>query len=153
MVGRNERQPIQQLVYTRLLWRLYLAASVALFAGCGPRSVAGGTPGRLRAGADVLAEIQVTIHRGTGASREIVGFGITADDGTFALRTPGARGPLRLPKGQYRITVESVGNPIQLPAELLDPQSTPWRLDWSPIDGSLELDLDAVLRLAPAPEK
>lgn len=87
-------------------WGLVFLLGICV--GCGAmKPVPGGTTGVVRTGADRLADIQVQVY--AAASTELLGTGVSTVDGTFALREPGARGPLWLPAGDYRITVESVG--------------------------------------------
>lgn len=113
----------------------------AITSGCGPRPVVGGTPGVLRSGGEVLAEVQVTLHRQEGTSWQYVGFADTTTDGSFELVTRGAAGPLVLPPGEYRATLESVGAPIQIPPVYTRPDSSPLAIRWSGSESKLELQL------------
>jgi hypothetical protein len=89
----------------------------------------------------MLAEVQVTLHRQEGSSWQYVGFADTTTDGTFELVTRGAAGPLVLPPGEYRATLESVGAPIQIPPVYTQPDSSPLAIRWSGNEGKLELQL------------
>ena len=109
--------------------------------GCGGvQPVPGGTTGTLRAGGEVLAEIQITIHQVEGGSFRPIGFGLTDRDGWFELVTNGAQGPLWLSPGDYRCTLESAGAPVEIPKEYAQAATTPLKVSWSA--GSSELDLD-----------
>jgi hypothetical protein len=121
--------------------RLFVVLLFTLvMAGCGGvQSVPGGTAGTLRAGDDVLAEIQVTIYQVDGVSSRPIGFGVTDRDGWFELVTSGARGPLWLSPGEYRCTLESAGAPLEIPKEYARAETTPLKVSWSA--GSSELDL------------
>ena len=65
--------------------------------------------GTLRAGSELLADIQVTMHQVDGGSLRRVGFGVTDRNGSFELVTNGAQGPLWLSPGEYCCTLESAG--------------------------------------------
>jgi hypothetical protein len=125
-----------------------LAVVILAAAGCGARPVEGGTPGVLRAGSEPLAEIQVTVHQSENeASRwEPIGFADTAADGTFRLLLRQATGPLQLPAGTYRFTLESVGSPIRIPKELTRADTTPLQVSWSGEEPVLTLDLPQKLQ-------
>lgn len=120
-----------------------LVLVTTLLIGCGgARHVAGGTPGTLHAGSMLLGDIQVTVHRVTGPTSEVVGMGITRADGRFELVQPGAKGPLHLAPGEYRMTVESVG-PVLLrfPMEYRSAEKTPLRVEWTVADSQLDLEV------------
>jgi hypothetical protein len=120
------------------VWALWLV----VLAGCGgPKPVTGGTPGMLTYRGKLPSDIRVTIHRVDGTASEPIGFGVTANDGTFQLVTNEARGPLRLSPGEYLCTLESVGSPIRIPREYTKPGSTPLKVSWSAADKSLDLDV------------
>jgi hypothetical protein len=87
------------------------------------------------------SDICVTIHRVNETASEPIGFGVTANDGTFQLVKNEALGPLWLPPGEYRCTLESVGSPIRIPREYTKSGSTPLKVSWSAADKSLELDV------------
>jgi hypothetical protein len=111
-------------------------------AGCGGvKPVTGGTIGTLRIGGELLSEIQVTVHEVEGTSMQAVGFGVTDRDGLFELVTNGAHGPLILPPGEYRFTLESAGAPVQIPKEYTQPDTTPLKVSWSGGDDDLNLDV------------
>ena len=123
--------------------QIALAACVALLSGCGTKPVTGGTPGVLTYRGKFVSDIRVIVHRAEGTSSEPIGFGVTANDGTFQLVTNEARGPLRLSPGDYRCTLESVGPPIQVPKEYTKADSTPLRVSWSAGNKSLDLEFPA----------
>ena len=120
-----------------------LAACVALLSGCGQRPDTGGTPGILTYHGKLPSDICVTVHRVEGSATEPIGFGVTANDGTFHLVTNAARGPLRLSPGEYRCTLESAGSPIRISKEYTKANSTPLKISWSADDTSLDLDVPA----------
>ncbi len=119
-----------------------LAVLTTLLIGCGgAQHVAGGTTGTLHAGSVLLGDIQVTVHRVTGATAEVIGLGITQASGHFELVLPGAKGPLHLTPGEYRITVESVGPvPLRFPKEYASAEKTPLLVKWT--DDNTQLDLE-----------
>ena len=88
---------------------LALALLAALLSGCGPRPVAGGTKGTIRAAGDLLSEVQVTVHQAEFGVWQPIGFAVTTGDGSFELVTSGAKGALWLSPGEYRCTLESAG--------------------------------------------
>lgn len=94
----------------------------------------------LRAGATPLAEMKLTLHQVEGSSLHVVGFAATGMDGTFQLVTNEARGPLRLPGGEYRITLESNGSPVTIPAEFTKPEDTPLKITWTGREDSLVIE-------------
>lgn len=123
---------------------------VLLFAvvlpGCGAvQPVSGGTTGTLRAGGEVLAEIQVTIHQVDAGSLRPIGFGVTDRDGWFELVTTGAQGPLWLSPGEYRCTLESAGSPIQIPSEYARAETTPLKVAWSAASSELDLEIPTAM--------
>lgn len=101
----------------------------------------GGTPGMLRAGGEPVGEVQVTVHVAEVDAMRPLGFGVTSADGTFHLVLNEARGPLVLPAGQYRFTLESAGSPVQIPREFAQADTTPLAVSWSPDDGPLKLEI------------
>ncbi len=114
--------------------------------GCGGvQPVPGGTTGTLRAGNDLLAEIQVTVHQVDGQSLRPIGFGVTDRDGWFELVTNGATGPLWLSPGDYRCTLESAGAPVQIPGEYAKAETTPLRISWSANSDELNLEIPTVM--------
>jgi hypothetical protein len=124
---------------------LVVLATMAGTNGCGPQPVTGGTAGVLRSGGQALAEVQVTLHRQEGASWKVIGFADTATDGSFELVTPGAAGPLALPPGEYRATLESVGAPVQIPTVYSNPESSPLVISCSGGDDKLNLEIAETL--------
>lgn len=122
-----------------------LAVLTVLLSGCGgARHVAGGTTGTLQADNMLLGDIQVTVHRVAGAIVEVAGMGITQASGQFELVLPGAKGPLHLTPGEYRITVESVG-PVSLrfPKEYRSVEKTPLVVTWTANNSQLDLEVPA----------
>ncbi|WP_254509517.1 hypothetical protein [Anatilimnocola floriformis] len=117
---------------------------IALFlsAGCGgPRPITGGTPGVLRAGGDLLADMQITVHQADGGSFRPLGFAVTGADGSFQLVTNEARGALVLQPGLYHCTLESAGSPARIPPVLTKPETTPLRATWAASDSILLLEV------------
>lgn len=126
-------------------WPCVLALLLML-SGCGsPRGVTGGTMGILHAGAERLAEIQITVHQVDGAASKPIGFAATRLDGTFELVTNGAQGPLRLRAGDYRCTLESIGSPLPIPPEFTRPETTPLKVSWTDTENSLDLNVPALI--------
>ena len=119
---------------------LVLAMLLAI-PSCGPRPVTGGTPGTLRAGGEPTQEIQVTVHFMKDGTTRPIGFGVTAADGSFQLVEIAAKGPLALPPGDYRFTLESAGSPVQIPPEYAEPNTSPLTVSWSLADSRLVLEL------------
>lgn len=124
------------------MWRQWLILIIVckLFAGCGPKPVPGGTEGVVHVGATTLPDILVRVFPADSA--DAVGFGITESDGAFELRKPNATGPLWLPPGEYRATIESVG-PTRLvfPADYARPETTPLMVIWTGDDRVLDLEV------------
>lgn len=56
---------------------------------------------------------------------------MTAADGSFRLATDLDVEPLWLEPGDYRVTLESVGSPVAIPAEYGDVDRTPLRIHWN----------------------
>jgi hypothetical protein len=117
-----------------------------LVAGCGPHPVTGGTSGVLRAAGEPLADIQVTVHQAKPEGWETIGFADTTADGSFRLLTLGAAGPLTLPTGEYRFTLESVGSPVIIPKALRQADETPLRVQWDATTANLTLELPQKLK-------
>jgi hypothetical protein len=114
----------------------------ATLIGCGgPKPITGGTPGVLRAGGDVLAEVQVTVHQQDGAALKPIGFAVTGTDGSFQLVTNEARAALQLQPGDYCFTLESAGSPARIPPALAKAETTPLKRKWTAGDASLNLDV------------
>lgn len=120
-------------------WSAALILCGVLAIGCGPRPIVGGTRGSLRGGEQPLGEVQVSVFASEQGVWTLIGSAITTDDGGFALVTPGAQGPLQLPAGEYRCTLESAGAPIRIPPEYLQPETTPLRVVRSDDAAPLEL--------------
>ena len=122
----------------RRVARWLLTLSIAALPGCGPESVAGGTPGVLTTDGHPIPDVQVAVYSaGTG---ERLGSAVTMADGSFQLITANTTGPLELDPGTYVVTLESVGAPTDLPRDYLDAKSTPLRIDWDQQD-RLELNV------------
>jgi hypothetical protein len=85
-----------------------------------------------------VLDLQVVVY--SAATGDKAGFGVTGDDGRFELVTEGAQGPAELEPGQYRATIESVGAPVELPPQYLDPLATPVHFDWEE-DSEIEIKL------------
>jgi hypothetical protein len=136
--------------WTAGCWRIAAGLVLLVLAvpltGCGPTPVVGGTRGTLRDASGQLSEMQITVHRSDGGAWHPIGFGVTADDGSFALVTNGAQGPLLLFPGDYRCTLESVGAPVQIPAEFATADSTPLQVTWSAGSASLDLVVPVALQ-------
>lgn len=129
---------------------LILAAVASTLAGCGARPVTGGTKGVLLYAGKSLSDIQVTVYQLEGASPKLVGFGVTANDGSFHLMRNLARGALWLSPGEYCCTLESVGVPIRLPKEYARAETTPLKVSWSKADQSLNLEVPSPSSVASA---
>lgn len=115
--------------------------------GCseGATSAKGGTPGVLRFGTDVSSDIVVTVHRRRDSGFEVAGFGTTSENGTFVLYAPGATEPLWLQPGEYAVTLESIGPPVQFPRDYGTPKTSPLKVTWSDTMETLELDVPSKL--------
>jgi hypothetical protein len=117
-------------------------ALLLVLSGCGgAEPTTGGTQGVLHAGPASLSEIQVTIHQLQGNMFRPIGFGVPGADGGFCLVTNGATGPLVLLPGEYRCTLESVGAPVEIPAEYLKADTSPLKVTWSASDQKLDIDV------------
>jgi hypothetical protein len=119
---------------------LALVLIAAALPGCGVRPVTGGTKGVLRYGGKLLGDIQVTVHQVDGNSTQPIGFGVTANDGSFRLVKNNASGALWLSAGEYRCTLESAGAPIRVAKVYTKADTTPLKITWSASDKSLDLD-------------
>jgi hypothetical protein len=53
---------------------------------------------------------------------------------------------LWLPPGEYRITLESIGPPIQIPKAYTLAESTPLKASWTATDETLKLEAVTVKR-------
>ncbi|ADB17746.1 hypothetical protein Psta_3082 [Pirellula staleyi DSM 6068] len=122
------------------MWQGWLAVVIlSLLLSCsGPRSVEGGTPGRLTCGSLTPSNLQITLFRVD--SHEPIGFAITGEDGAFALYQPLAKGPLLLEPGTYRYTIESLSpEGVMVPVAMTSPQATPLQFTWTAEQTSLAL--------------
>jgi hypothetical protein len=122
---------------------IFLLIAVGL-SGCGPRPVTGGTKGVLRLGGKPRSDIQITLHQMDSGSPQLVGFGLTANDGSFRLLKEKAKGSLWLPAGEYLCTLESAGSPIRIAREYGRPETTPLKISWSGSEKSLDLDVPLI---------
>lgn len=104
-------------------WRLLL---IALLSGCGPAAISGGTAGLLTSDGQPLPDVQVTLHRPAG---EPIGYAVSGLDGTFEMIAADSSGSLQLPPGEYVVTLESVGFPVDLPRDYRNPETTPVRIE------------------------
>ena len=110
--------------------------------GCGgPQPITGGTPGVLRSGEHLLAEMQLTIYEMQASGLQPIGFAVTAADGSFQLVTNEARAPLQLKPGAYRCTLESAGSPLRVPPALARPETTTLQVNWAATDTELRLEV------------
>ncbi len=113
-LGRRFRLPISAIMLTALL----------MVSGCSgsPEPISGGTKGTLSSGGVLLSEMQVNVFDSTN---QLVGHGYLTSDGSFELINQEQSGPLTLPNGTYRFTVESVGAEVEIPKEFTDAATTP----------------------------
>ncbi len=140
--GRAHVEPPRNHAIPARLATATLLMTALLTSGCGGEtSVQGGTRGVVLVGGTALPEIQVTIHKGTGADAFPIGFGITRDDGQIELLATEATGPLWLPSGEYGCTVESIGPPLEFPRDYRDPAKTPLKITWTEGDQPFQLDI------------
>ena len=116
--------------------RLGIVVCAVAAAGCGP-SLDGGTRGVLESDGNPLIDFRVTAVSGGGVA---VASAATRAGGRFALVAPDASGPVTLPAGSYRFTVESVGSEAKVPAAYRSADSTPLVVDW-PGEGELSLNV------------
>lgn len=103
-------------------------AMTILLAGCSgaPDPVTGGTKGTLTSGGVPLSQMQINAFNTTG---EMIGRGYLASDGSFELINQDQSGPLVLPNGTYRFTIESLGAEVLTPKQYTDPATTPLSVD------------------------
>jgi hypothetical protein len=95
-----------------------------------------------------LCDIQVTIYQRDGGSPKPIGFGVTANDGTFRLMKNMASGALWLAPGEYCCTLESVGSPIRIPKAYASAETTPLKVTWSRANQSLDLEAPSLPAVA-----
>jgi len=86
-----------------------MCSMVALIAtGCNQTTtVKGGTSGSLHAGNIAAADFEIKVYNPSGLTS--IGLGTTGPDGKFSLVEPNAAGPLLLPPGDFRFTLEYFG--------------------------------------------
>ncbi len=128
-----------------LLMIVCLASSVQMEGCGGPREIPGGTPGVIRIDGKGITDVQVSAYRRTqDQSFELVGIGISRRDGAFELRKPDTLEAVWLEAGEYRFTIESIGE-VNLPwrPEFRNPEKTPLRHKTTghSQQGSLEFDV------------
>lgn len=134
---RKEKSPMNPVRRT-----LFVAAAILAIAGCQDvRPTPGGTAGTLHAGDTPLSEIQVTVHQMEADSFQPIGFGVPDADGYFRLVTTDATGPLFLPAGEYRCTLESIGAPVEIPQEYTKAETSPLKITWTESDQQLDLGI------------
>ncbi|HWL08283.1 MAG TPA: hypothetical protein VNQ76_07760 [Planctomicrobium sp.] len=114
----------------RRLLLIVLIVSVMQMEGCSePREIPGGTPGIIRIDSKGIADVQVTAYRKNQDQRfEPVAIGISGRNGEFELRKQDALEAVWLEPGEYRFTVESIGD-IHIPwsPEFRNPEKTSLR--------------------------
>jgi hypothetical protein len=124
---------------------VHWACSLTIAIGLGCQRQAGvspGTPGEIRHGMLPLADVRVTLHRIKDNDVEVVGFGVSDQQGKFGLFQERAVGPLWLQPAEYSITLQSEGAvPFSWPTKYQDAKTTPLRQIWSEGDRKLELDV------------
>ncbi|MBI1346417.1 hypothetical protein GC163_09010 [bacterium] len=120
--------------------------------GCSDNpGVTGGTTGCVTvADSPPLADLRLAVHSDGGGDDRPIGFGVTNATGCFELFTPGARQALWLEPGDYRITVETIGPDVVIPAEFTTAKSTPLVITWPTDDQALALQLPP---LKPTPSR
>lgn len=127
--------PVQRWLGLRPRPRPAPAAAMLLLVvclGCGEvKSVKGGTSGILLIDDTAMSDMQITFYQEDVSPPKPVGFAISTGAGRFEVLQNGAAGPLYLPAGEYRCTVETAGAPIDLPKEYLDPNETPVMVNWT----------------------
>ena len=106
---------------------LCLMVLAVLSAGCGvPAEIPGGTAGFLDVNGQPLPDVLVTVYAGTPSATDPLGIGVTDAEGRFELRTREPVAPLTLDPGDYRFTVESIGEIYLVwPPKYADPSKTP----------------------------
>lgn len=122
---------------------LCLIAIALLSQGCGgPAEVPGGTTGFLYANGQPLPDVLVAVYQDTPPITEPLGVGITGADGRFQLRTREPVAPLTLDPGDYRFTIESMGEIYLIwPSEYADPSKTPLTRSVSSSHEELEINV------------
>jgi hypothetical protein len=124
---------------------------VALLPGCGETPVNKGTEGVLREHDVPIGNVRVTVNRVDKKSVTPIGFGLSADDGTFQLVTKGGRAGLRLAPGEYSCTLKSIGAQVRIPNEYAQVNTTPLKVFWSKEDKSLNLVFRTAAKPVPIP--
>lgn len=105
--------------------------------GCGTDDDAGGQIGSVRYEDRELTNVQVTLHRAAPQGFDKVAIGLTQADGKFRLRSPEGR-PITLSPGQYRVTLEHLGDTTwAFDNNLAKPETS--RLDFAHHDSAAEL--------------
>jgi hypothetical protein len=135
-------------VFQRARQITLLLMATAVSGGCGGVSpVAGGTQGSLVFGDQLMSDIQVSVHQLEGSAWTRIGFGVTDREGRFELLTEGAKGPLWLPAGEFRFTLETAGAPYQIPQEYGQAETTPLKVSRSGEKDELQLKVASALAL------
>ncbi|MDX1970339.1 MAG: hypothetical protein SFV23_24425 [Planctomycetaceae bacterium] len=123
---------------------IVLLLTLPTICGCGAKSVPGGTKGILLVGGAPMSELQINVHATKDGTPQTIGFGVTAADGSFLLYQTGASSGLWLTPGEYRFTLESLGAPTVIPKEFTSAATTPWKVQWTGTEPTLNLELPAV---------
>ena len=120
-----------------------LIALAVLSQGCGvPGEIPGGTAGFLRANGQPLPDVLVTVYPDMPSATDALGIGITDADGRFELRMREPITPLILDPGDYRFTVQSMGEIYLVwPPEYADPLKTPLARSVSSSSEELEISV------------
>ena len=117
------------------------ALCVALLWGCGERPLKDGTTGVLRYHEQQPGHIRVTVNHLEKNVVKAIGYGVTADDGTFRLVTNSGRAALKLAPGEYCCTLKSIGAQVRIPNEYAQVNTTPLRVTWSGNENGLDLEV------------
>ena len=106
-------------------WPCVLPAVAVLACGCGRTTeLPGGTKGILLVQGMPVEEIQINVFRQGAASS--LAFGISDYAGRFELRHPESLEAVWLEPGEYKITIESVGEYyLRWPSPYSNPAETP----------------------------
>ncbi len=97
--------------------------------------------GRVTVGGEAWPEVEVTIYRGEPDDALRLGFGVTAADGRVELLAEEATGPLWLVPGEYLVTAQSIGPPLEIAADCGDVRKTPLRITVSEGESTFTLDV------------
>jgi hypothetical protein len=121
----------------------WLLAALAGMVGCGgPADIPGGTPGRIHVENLPLREVQVTFYETSGSQAEPIAFGISDSNGHFELRERETLEGVWLTAGNYRVTLESVGEIyMRWPEQYTRPDRSPLEVEWSGQEETLDLNV------------